>query len=314
MKFAIKAACASTALVAASFSTPAMSADMYGGSVKDGGYMAPLPQVSRAAGPCYVRGDVGYGWSQDGNAKFDVFDQINDHVRNFDAGGNLYSDAIINTQDIFIGNNFVDGGMDDFWFGEVGVGCGSGSRGLRGDVTFGFRQSRDFWGTPLTRTVTHNYEDFGPTIVAPGLSSESSSMTDAFHTNVKSYSLLFNGYYDLGNFRGFVPYVGAGIGVSYNIVDDVTALWLPGPIEGDKKLSFAWQVSTGVGYQIRENMILDLGYRYLDLGSADSGQIDGGYNINPEVRFDDLRSHEIKVGLRYHFGSRGNCCDTISLK
>ena len=312
MKVAFKAACASAALVATCFTTPVMSADLYG-SIKDG-YVPQLPQVHRSAGPCYARGDVGYGFSRDNGAKFDTFNQVNDHIRNFDAGDNEVSDATINTQDIFIGDSFVSEGFDNYWFGEVGFGCGSGSRGFRGDVTFGFRQSRDFWGTPLTRTVTHNYEDFGPTIVAPGLSSTTTSMTDAFHTDIKSYSLLFNGYYDLGNFRGFVPYVGAGIGVAYNVVDDVTALWLPGAIEGDEKLSFAWQVSTGVGYQIRENMILDIGYRYLDLGDAESGRIDGGYNINPPVRFETLRSHEIKVGLRYHFGSRGGCCDAVSLK
>ncbi len=314
MNFATKAACASTALVAAFIATPAMSADMYGGSIKDTGY-APLPQVSRGAGPCYVRGDVGYGFSNDGNPGFDVFDQVNDHIRNFDAGGNLVSDAIINTQDIFVGDSFVSGDMDNFWFGEVGLGCGSGSRGFRADMTFGFRQSRDFWGQPQTRTVTDNFEDFGPTIVAPGTSQTTRSDSDAFHTSVKSYSLLFNGFYDFGNFRGFVPYVGAGIGASYNIVDDVNAAWLQDSIEGDKKLSLAWQVSTGVGYQIRENMILDIGYRYLDLGDARSGRIDesyGQFNVNPPIRFEDLTSHEIKVGLRYHFGSRGgDCCTSL---
>ncbi len=319
MNVALRAACASTALAAAFFSTPAFAADLgrgYG-SVKDGGYIAPLPTIHRsAAGPCYFRGDVGYGFATDGNPSFDVFDQTNDHIRNFDGSNNLLSDAITNTQDTFIGDNFVSSDLDNYWLGEVGFGCGSGSRGFRGDVTFGFRQSQDFHGEPLTRTVTDNYEDFGPLIVAPGLSSEVQTDNDPFYTDVQSYSLMFNAYYDLGNFRGFVPYVGAGIGAAYNIVDDVTAAWLEDSIEGDKTLSFAWQVSAGVGYQIRENMILDVGYRYMDLGDARSGRIDesyGQFNVNPPIEFEDLTSHEIKVGLRYHFGSR-DCCAHAPLK
>jgi hypothetical protein len=38
------------------------------------------------------------------------------------------------------------------------------------------------------------------------------------------------------------------------------------------------------------------------MGSVTSGRVDNAGFVNPAVQIDDIAAHEIKVGLRYHFG------------
>jgi opacity protein-like surface antigen len=65
----------------------------------------------------------------------------------------------------------------------------------------------------------------------------------------------------------------------------------------------------GIGWQVTDRAVLDLGYRYMNYGKANSGVIDSAGFVNPMVRIDDLSAHEVRVGLRYHFGSSNACCD-----
>lgn len=167
-----------------------------------------------------------------------------------------------------------DEAFDNGWFAEAGGGCGSGSRGWRADVTLGLRQAMDFGGD----------------VALPG-----SHLT----TDIKSYTLMLNGYYDFGNFNGMVPYVGAGIGVAYHRMGDVQGDAGPTTQSGGSNTALAWSLMAGVAYQLSERAILDIGYRYIDLGSvrADNDP------VLPRLEIDDMRAHEIKIGLRYHFGS-----------
>ena len=67
MKLTLSAGIALAALTgAAAMSASAFAADLGGGSMKDGGYMAPMPEVVRGpAGNCYFRADVGYSAASD---------------------------------------------------------------------------------------------------------------------------------------------------------------------------------------------------------------------------------------------------------
>jgi opacity protein-like surface antigen len=69
------------------------------------------------------------------------------------------------------------------------------------------------------------------------------------------------------------------------------------------KFDFAWAVMAGLSYSVTPNMKVELGYRYLDMGSAQSGGIQC-YNtpscIQETQRF-QLASHDIRIGLRYMF-------------
>jgi opacity protein-like surface antigen len=69
-------------------------------------------------------------------------------------------------------------------------------------------------------------------------------------------------------------------------------------LPGDDKVSFAWALMAGFGYQLTDRAILDVGYRYIDMGSAQSSNVGG-----TRLEVDDMRAHEIKIGLRYHLGS-----------
>ena len=68
--------------------------------------------------------------------------------------------------------------------------------------------------------------------------------------------------------NGVVPYVGAGIGFAHHM-GDVRAMSTHAA-GGDNRL-FAWALMAGFGYQLTERAILDIGYRYIDLGSVRSG-------------------------------------------
>ncbi len=237
-----------------------------GGSVKDG-YM---PVTTSSAGPCYVRGDVGYSWSTAPGSEY---------VGNVDPS--MWNQS-----------------MGDSWLFEAGIGCGSGSRGWRGEATLGTHGERTFKGT---------YSNF-PGGLPPATS-------ETLSADVRSHTLMFNGYYDFGKVGGFVPYVGAGVGVAYNSMGDIkSTLAGSNVVYGEDKVSFAWALMAGVGYQLSERTILDIGYRYIDLGSARGGRVDSAGFANPRLDVSDLAAHEVKVGLRYHFGGASDCCSYAAMK
>ncbi len=173
---------------------------------------------------------------------------------------------------------------------EGGLGCGMGSRGFRAEMVLGMRGDRKFNGDV-------------DIVVGPG------PVDPPIHTHLKTYTMMFNAYHDIGKFGGFVPYVGAGLGWAYHKMDDVIISdpGSPNPQFGEDKLSFAWSLMAGVGYQLSDRAVLDLGYRYMDMGSARSSHNDTTNSWNPRLEIDDIRAHEFKVGIRYHLGS-ADCC------
>ena len=187
----------------------------------------------------------------------------------------------------------TDTSLSDSWIGSVGVGCSFSAqpgRGFRADIQFGTEGSRDFTGTP--------------------------NPSDPAHTTIKSYTTLANGYYDIGTFGGITPYVGAGVGVAYHKVSET---YFTGPgapvnrIEGKNDLSLAWALMAGASVQLSERFALDVGYRYLNMGSADTGRVDNAGFVNPLIHIDDIAAHEVRVGLRYAFGG-SNCCAYAPMK
>ena len=256
---------ATAALAAAACLSAPAFADGY--SVKDG------PVLMSSPGHCYIRGDLGYSWTRDPDVRWTVTDP---------------------TTFLFVTDRVTGVSADNSWLIEGGLGCGSGSRGLRGEVMLGYHWKRNIDGTP---------GPWNPATTPPS--------ADPLHTSVSTTTLMFNGYYDLGSFRGFVPYVGAGVGLAYNQTGDVSFTANPAlvnRIRGEDRLAMAWSLMTGVGYQITDRMVLDFGYRYLDMGKAESSVIDTAGFANPRVRIDDLSAHEFKVGIRYSFGGGEACC------
>ncbi|MGQ7794175.1 outer membrane protein [Faunimonas sp. B44] len=119
------------------------------------------------------------------------------------------------------------------------------------------------------------------------------------YADLSAWTTMVNGYVDLGNFSGISPYVGAGIGASYVTADNVhyVANGKRGEIPGTaSKWNLAWAVMAGVGIEFSPNVALDVGYRYLDLGSGESPVLQG---LTSRIKYEDLTAHELRVGLRY---------------
>lgn len=303
MKTMLKAGLASTVLaLSVSAGTGANAADL-GGSIKDN--YIPAAPMSAGVGPCYFRGDVGYSISQDPSVGWPVTN--GDFAGDTNANGVIDSDEITYTR---VTDTVSNVSLENTWLAETGLGCGSGSRGFRGEVMFGYRGDRKLDGEP---GVYHPGPTPGDPV--PGYTPEP-DYEDPLHTSVQTYTAMLNIYKDLGSFGRFVPYLGAGLGVAYHDVDFVYFTGNPNltnEIEGDETLSFAWSLMAGVGVQISDRAILDIGYRYIDMGEAQSGRVDTAGFTNPRVEIDDLEAHEIKVGLRYHFGE-DNCCAMAPMK
>jgi opacity protein-like surface antigen len=129
--------------------------------------------------------------------------------------------------------------------------------------------------------------------------------TGAFKGDVSSVAGMFNVYADLVTWGLFTPYVGGGVGVARNEVDDleVRSGGQTGRLEGDHNYDFAWQAGGGVGIQVLPKLLVDVGYRYVDLGKARTGTTGtlGNAAFSGPAAEGDLRAHEVGVGLRLSF-------------
>ncbi|MGQ9369541.1 outer membrane protein [Azospirillum sp. ST 5-10] len=139
----------------------------------------------------------------------------------------------------------------------------------------------------------------------PGFAIDSSEtlggLSVSADADVTSWSIMANLYYDVPTGTAFTPYVGGGLGVAFNTVDDIDYAIGAGRIreEGDTKTNFAWSLQAGVAYAMTENATIDLGYRYVDLGEFETG---GSSTVGTVESADgDVRAHEVKIGLRYRF-------------
>lgn len=127
--------------------------------------------------------------------------------------------------------------------------------------------------------------------------------------DLSSSSLFANLNYDVAKVQvqntTIVPYIGVGIGFAVNELGDVTEVAPGGTVvwQGDTKTNFAWQIGAGVGIPLTDKLTFDAGYRYVDLGSFQSGtQLISGAtgNLQKKVK-GDFAAHEVLVGLRYAF-------------
>ena len=102
-----------------------------------------------------------------------------------------------------------------------------------------------------------------------------------------------NGYADLGTWWGFTPYVGAGLGGAYLTMSNYeTTPALLTTTPSNSRWNLAWAAMAGVSYQISHNVLLDLGYRHVELGS-----ITGGPSANP-LTLRHFGGDEIRLGVR----------------
>lgn len=116
-----------------------------------------------------------------------------------------------------------------------------------------------------------------------------------------SLSFMLNGYVDLGTWSGVTPYLGAGIGLASNRLNDVTRLTYQGGALADRSVveahtsnNFAWALMGGVSARLGSGFAVDLGYRYIHLGDVRTR-----WDAAAGIRTDGIQAHEVRVGARY---------------
>ncbi len=176
------------------------------------------------------------------------------------------------------------GSLKDFGSSII-LSAGAGYRfnsNVRGDVTLGYRP-------------TYKLDQ-----------SDASSPPTKFKADVKSLSLMANGYYDFP-MTGWTPYLGAGLGFAQNKIGTVSfddGAGFKGTVPGGTKSGFAWAVTAGAGIPLPNNLTLDVGYRFIDLGKVETAA--GDVIVNGTVApppypgaTGKLRAHELTVGVRF---------------
>jgi opacity protein-like surface antigen len=222
-----------------------------------------MPVVISQPASWYLRGDFSYSWMDVSEA----------------------SRAIVSFDSATIDNTWGLGGGVGYYFG----------RGIRGDITYEWRASSDVRAS------------------GPG--------TVSTQFDLSSSLLLANLYYDFRPFERFTPYVGIGLGAAHHRAGGgsiTTACGVCSTFGDDSNWSAAGALMAGVSLRIdrgarapvsikddRGSVVepgrlhVDVGYRYLYLGDAHTGNLTGTTFATPGPRVDDITAHEIRIGLRW---------------
>ncbi len=175
--------------------------------------------------------------------------------------------------------------LDNAWMVGVGVGY-QFTDYFRGDLTVDYETKANYYGqAPCSPCV------------APGYSVEKA--------DIDVWTVMLNGYVDIGTWHNITPYVGAGVGASYVTVSGYNSAnpngTTPSYDGSHGKWNLAWALMAGAEYAITPNWSLDAGYQYRNLGKGESVRLhDAG---NTRVKFEDLTAHEVRLGVRYTFDS-----------
>jgi opacity protein-like surface antigen len=180
--------------------------------------------------------------------------------------------------------NINDSSVSDSFFIGAGVGYEWNSW-LRFDVTGEFRG-----GMKLSALANYTNPSFA---------------LDKYEANLRSYLFLANAYVDLGTWDCFTPFVGVGVGTSYNMFRDFSDFGVPTGGRGfgrdTAQWDFAWALYAGITYNVSKNFKVDLSYRYLDYGSfSDTIDCVGGCGSGGPLTYHvDLRSHDFMLAFRW---------------
>jgi opacity protein-like surface antigen len=134
---------------------------------------------------------------------------------------------------------------------------------------------------------------------------------DNYSGSKSEWVFMANAYVDLGTWWCLTPYVGAGLGMAnikiHGFRDDGFT-YTPGLSNSTayaadaNKWNFAWSLQAGVSYKVTPSMSIDLGYRYIDMGSGTTGAtraFDGSFSNGGPFTFNHITSHDFKLGIRW---------------
>jgi len=264
------------AALAAAF-TSAQAADL--GPIMQPRQMAPV-QVEEMGG-WYLRGDIGVGAQK--------FKQFDFHQTNVGTGGAWPADWRIDQRDIKDAF-FIGGGFGYQW-----------NSWLRFDATGEYRSDVKF-------KAVGSYTNFPNPALGRAF--------DVYDGDHSAMVFMANGYVDLGTWFCLTPFVGAGVGAAYHRTASVSDTGINNNGLGSSAFgfasadqtnwNFAWALHAGVAYNVTNNFKMELAYRYLNMGSANTAEIQCGANGcgnggGPRAYYTlrDMDSHDIKFGMRW---------------
>jgi opacity protein-like surface antigen len=139
------------------------------------------------------------------------------------------------------------------------------------------------------------------------------SCFDVYDGDHSAAVLMANAYIDLGTWWCLTPYIGGGVGGAYNritgindvgyIADGTTGFGFAS--SDSAKWNLAWNVQAGLTYNVSNNFKVDFSWRYLNMGSPQSGIIDcasTGCQTNGSRAYytlTDMTSQDFRIGLRW---------------
>lgn len=108
-------------------------------------------------------------------------------------------------------------------------------------------------------------------------------------------SIFANVYFDFHNESDFIPYIGGGVGAAYLKLENRWKNY--GATPGTERFNssgwdFAWNAGAGLAYKLNEQVALDLGYRYTDLGTLSEVRDFNKSDL-------DGSGHEVLLGVRF---------------
>ncbi len=190
---------------------------------------------------------------------------------------------------------------------------------FRMDATFDWRQDHTISNSTYGLSCALDVTD--PTTGTATLTNQGSCYkTDTL--SEQSWTALLNAYGDLGTWYGFTPYVGAGLGVTHikavanenwywtyggaytangvnnayfsNAANVLIHYGYPGNVGPTQvRNNFSWALMAGVAYDIAPGLKLDVGYRYLNMGTLAASTSSGG------TVHRTIDSQEVRAGLRW---------------
>ena len=125
-------------------------------------------------------------------------------------------------------------------------------------------------------------------------SGTSASGASGVSNKIDTFTVMVNGYLDLGTWAHITPYVGAGIGGAYLSMSSYeTTPVTVAAVPTVARWNVAWAAMAGLSYNLSHNLLVDIGYRHVALGD-----VIGGPTSN-QIKIKALTGDEIRVGLRY---------------
>ena len=253
-----------------------------------------VPEVPVSSGGWYLRGDIGYAFTQtDGEPMF------------------FRSDAGFGYE------SFTSSEVEDHL--RMGIGLGYKVNDyLRVDGTVSYSFDSDFSGSTSGSCAGGGFS-YDATFVAGTFDPAAANCTSSDVDSLTKLGIMANAYIDLGTFSGFTPYVGGGLGGSYVSYDGLSntidcPAGLPTGVScvpttfshgGEKSWRFAWALHAGFSYEVSKQLALDFGYTYSRIEGGAQFAFDAGSQsarLMPGAQgFDKgFEEHILRAGIRYH--------------